>query len=117
MSKWRQEPRRKHMEINIFLEALYRHYQKSNTEDALDLVCITFDELLYSNNLRFCDKILQKIDLAKINCSVALGILINTRCVRNKLNNRKTFYTKVWKKFTNEGYSNARTKNILKGLD
>jgi len=98
-----------------FLEGLYEHTRRGNTDVAGDVIYEWFDSLLCDGRFEECDDLLQRSMPEYLDVNGMLSMLTITAAARDKLTRRQGFYHRVenrLRELTGEDYA----KQLLAGL-
>jgi hypothetical protein len=97
------------------LPQLYDLVQNRHIDDALDLLYDVIDGLLVSKSFAACDRMLGKIDLARMNPDLLVGVLSITLPAKNVLKARDHFVRSVEEQLQQSVPPNE-TAELLRGL-
>ncbi|HET7501639.1 MAG TPA: hypothetical protein VFK02_11565 [Kofleriaceae bacterium] len=76
---------------SLLLSRIYELCARGDTDGALDKILDTVDDLIASGDLTGCDKLLQQVDVDRLDIPCALGFLSATHVIRDRLPARPGF--------------------------
>lgn len=97
------------------LPQLYELVQNRRIDDALDLLYDVIDDLLVSKSFAACERMLAKIDLARMNPDLLVGVLSITLPAKSVLTARDQFVRSV-EEHLRQSLPPNETADLLRGL-
>lgn len=98
----------------VWLERVYVLVSQAELEDAIDLLFEQVDDLLLAGRFNDCDKILQKVDIDRLETNLMIGLLSVTLAAAKELPNRALVMSAIRESLTRS--DPARVERLLNGL-
>jgi hypothetical protein len=103
-------------DVERFLNRVYQAVARGDTDGATDEVYDRFDGLLERGEFAACDRILQRVDLGRLDSNLMVAFLVITLPARQHLHERAPFYRGVQRILTRDRGREA-VEPILRGLE
>jgi hypothetical protein len=103
-------------DISRFLERVYQAVARGDSDGATDEVYDQVDGLLERGDFAACDRILQLVDLDRLDSNLMVAFLVITLPVREHLRERRAFHGAVERILTTDRGKEA-AEGILRGLE
>jgi hypothetical protein len=103
-------------DVERFLDGVYQAVARGDTDGATDEVYDRIDELLERGEFAACDRILERIDLGRLDSHLMVAFLVITLPARQHLHERGPFYRGVQRTLSKDRGQEA-VESILRGLE
>jgi hypothetical protein len=104
------------LERSFPFERFYTLAAQRRRDRALDVIFVEMTSAFELANWVWCDRVLDTIDLTKLDSHLAIGFLSVTYALRDRLGARARLLARVREWLPTQGKSTAQVESLLRGL-